>query len=168
MSILKPVTSLSARMRLRLPMALAGMAAPSFGQSRTAPNILFVAVDDLNTDLGCYGHPIVQTPNIDSLARRGVRFDRAYCQFPVCNPSRASFLSGYYPESAGVLDNRTNPRSVLKDVPFLPEYLRRSGYFTARVGKIYHDGMDGANDWDVSLNPMPETKIGRTGEGRNL
>jgi uncharacterized sulfatase len=137
-------------------------------QGRPRPNILLVTADDLNTDLGCYGHPIVRSPNVDRLARRGVRFARAYNQYPVCNPSRTSFLSGRYPETTGVLDNRTNPRAHLKDALFLPEFLRRNGYFTARAGKIYHDGMDGPDDWDVSLNPMPSTKIGRTGDGRNL
>lgn len=132
------------------------------------PNVLLVSVDDLNTDLGCYGHPIVQTPNIDSLSRGGVRFERAYAQYPVCNPSRTSFLSGRYPETTGIFDNRTNPRTNLKDALFLPEFFRRNGYFTARAGKIFHDGMDGANDWDVSLDPRPASRIGRTGEGRNL
>jgi len=127
-----------------------------------------VAVDDLNTDLGCYGHPTVRSPNIDRLARRGVRFDRAYCQYPVCNPSRTSLLSGRYPEVTGVLDNRTPPHSTLKDVVFLPHFLRRNGYFTARVGKVYHDGMDGPDDWDVQLDPRPTSNIGRTGQGRNL
>lgn len=160
---MKPV---SARVRLRLPLLVA--AGTGAAQPRQRPNILLIAVDDLNTDVGCYGHPIVQTPNLDRLARRGVRFERAYAQYPVCNPSRTSFLSGRYPEATGVLDNRINPRANLRDVLFLPEFLRKNGYFTGRVGKIYHDGMDGPNDWDVSLNPVPSSRIGRTGAGRNL
>jgi len=142
----------------------------SAGWTQTArrPNILFVIADDLNTDLGCYGHALVQSPNIDSLARRGVRFERAYAQYPVCNPSRTSFLSGRYPETTGILDNRTNPRANLKNALFLPEYLRSQGYFTASIGKIYHDGMQGPNDWDVLLDPRPTSKMGRTGGGRNL
>ncbi len=152
---------ISARARLLWPLALAA-------QTRQRPNILMIAVDDLNTDLGCYGHPLVQSPNIDRLAARGIRFDRAYCQYPVCNPSRTSLLSGRYPETTRILDNQTNPRTHLKDAPFLPEFLRGNGYFTGRVGKIYHDGMDGANDWDVSLNPRPDSGAGRQGEGRNL
>jgi uncharacterized sulfatase len=130
-------------------------------------NILFVAVDDLNTDLGCYGHPLVRTPNIDALARRGVRFDRAYCQYPVCNPSRTSLLSGLYPERTGILDNQTNPRARVKS-PFLPEYLREKGYFTASIGKIYHDAMAGEKDWDLVKNPRPVGGTGQQGEGRNL
>ena len=140
----------------------------AFAQPAPRPNILFLVADDLNTDLGCYGHPLVQSPHIDSLARRGVRFERAYAQYPVCNPSRTSFLSGRYPETTGILDNRTNPRANLKDALFLPEYLRSKGYFTASIGKIFHDRMQGPNDWDVLLDPRPATKIGRTGEGRNL
>jgi uncharacterized sulfatase len=155
---------LSARLRLLAPLALL----PRAGAAAPRPNILFIAADDLNVDLGCYGHPLVRTPNLDGLASRGVRFDQAFCQYPVCNPSRTSILSGRYPETTGILDNRVNPRTNLPGVEFLPEFLRARGYFTARVGKIYHDGMDGPNDWDVSLDPRPASKIGRTGEGRNL
>ncbi|MEK7403481.1 MAG: sulfatase [Acidobacteriota bacterium] len=153
---------LPARSRLLLPLApFVGFAAAR------RHNVLLIAVDDLNTDLGCYGHPIVESPNIDRLARRGTRFDRAYAQYPVCNPSRTSLLSGRYPETTGVLDNRTNPRVNLKDAPFLPEHLRQHGYFTAHVGKIFHPGMDGPRDWHISLEPKG-TPRGREGEGRNL
>lgn len=154
--------------RTFLGATLAGAALAQGPRSRLLPNILFLVADDLNTDLGCYGHPLIQTPNLDALARRGVMFTRAYAQYPVCNPSRTSFLSSRYPEITGILDNRTNPRANLRDAVFLPEYLRKSGYFTARIGKIYHDGMDGENDWDVSLDPKPASKIGRTGQGRNV
>ena len=162
-SLAAPVT---ARIRVRAPLVLLTGALRSAATQR--PNILVIAVDDLNTDLGCYGHPTVQTPNTDRLARRGVRFDRAYCQYPVCNPSRTSLLSGLYPEATHVLDNRTPPRSHLKDVVFLPEFFRRNGYFTARIGKVFHDGMDGPEDWDLRLDPRPSSGIGSTGEGRNL
>ncbi len=155
-------------MRVRAPLAWLGAAAQSRAAARRPPNILFISVDDLNTDLSCYGHPLVQSPHIDALARRGVRFDRAYCQYPVCNPSRTSLLAGRYPEATGVLDNRAKPHELAKDAVFLPAFLRRNGYFTARVGKIYHDGMDGPDDWDVQLDPRPESKTGQTGEGRNL
>src|SRR5919106_952477 len=104
------MSHISTRLRLQFPFLLAA-GSKLWAQASQRPNILLISVDDLNTDLGCYGHPIVQSPNVDRLARRGVRFDRAYAQYPVCNPSRTSFLSGRYPETTGIFDNRTDPRT---------------------------------------------------------
>jgi uncharacterized sulfatase len=114
---------------------------------------LFLLADDLNCDLHCYGHPHVKTPNIDRLAARGVRFDRAYCQYPVCNPSRVSMLSGRRPDTTRVLDLVAPPRSHLGDTVFLPEYFRGQGYYTAHVGKIYHtgDAYEDPQSWDLEL-----------------
>lgn len=117
---------------------------------RAAPrNVLFVVVDDLNTDLGCYGAGQVLTPHIDRLAARGVRFDRAHAQYPLCNPSRVSFLTGRRPEATGVYVLNTSARKALPDAVTLPQLFRQNGYYTAGAGKIFHSqGMNDAEAWD--------------------
>src|SRR5947207_9514191 len=117
------------------------------------PNVLLIIADDLNTNLGCYGHPTVKSPNIDRLASRGVRFDHAYCNYPVCNASRTSFLSGRRPDTTGIVDNVTPPRTFLKDAVMLPEHFRRNGYTTIKVGKIFHTGdeFEDPRSWDVDI-----------------
>lgn len=103
-------------------------------------NVLLIAVDDLRDTLGCYGNTAVKTPNIDRLAARAVRFDRAYAQYSVCNPSRSSFLSGLRPDQTGVTDNRTPLRDRLPDVITLPQLLKEDGRHAAAFGKIFHLG----------------------------
>lgn len=119
-------------------------------------NVLFIVSDDLNTTvLGTYGQKAVKTPNIDRLASHGVRFDRAYCNYPVCNASRTSFLSGRFPEATKVLNNVTDPRIELgKDYQLLPEYFKAHGYFTAGIGKIAHGRYPGSVSWDVYTDPQ--------------
>ena len=148
-----------------LSIALIGcsaLLATSCSHEPLSPNILFIAVDDLNTDLGTYGHNMVLSPHIDRLAARGIRFDRAYCQYPVCSPSRSSFLTGLYPEQTGVLSNQGQFRERLPDTPTLPQWFKTHGYHTARVGKIFHygvpreigsDGMDDPASWLETVNP---------------
>jgi len=114
------------------------------------PNVLFISIDDLNNDLGCYGNTQVQSPNIDRLAARGVVFERAYTQYPLCNPSRASLLSGRRPEQTGIFELQTAPRKAMPDAVFLPQLFRQNGYFTARYGKVYHEGRDDKLSWDIS------------------
>src|SRR6476620_11854823 len=104
------------------------------------PNVLLIIADDLNNDLGCYGNPDVKSPHIDALAARGVRFDRAYCQYPQCNPSRTSFLTGLRPDSTHVFNNDVNPRSALPNALYLPNYFKEQGWFTATLGKVTHYG----------------------------
>ncbi len=132
-------------------------------------NVLFVAVDDLNHSLGCYGHPLVKSPNIDRLAARGIRFERAYCQFTICNPSRTSFLTGLRPDTTGILNNTTGFRSKLPNVVTLPQLFRKNGHFTARIGKVFHGrkNTDDPQAWDVTSDPKG-TPRGQKGEGRNL
>lgn len=134
------------------------------------PNVLLIAVDDMNNDLGCYGHPRVQSPNIDRLAARGVRFERAYCQYPVCNPSRVSMLSGRRPDTTRVYDLETPPRSHLKDVVFLPQYFRQHGYRVEHIGKIFHTGpaFEDPPSWDAETRETgkhpPESAVIRSGK----
>src|SRR5687768_11590093 len=132
--------------------------------------------DVCSSDLGCYGVRHVRSPNIDRLAARGVRFDRAYCQYPVCNPSRVSFLTGLRPDATRVLGNDVPFRTKLPDVVTLPQHFRSHGYVTISLGKVFHRGLDvedgqgGRDDkacWTISRY-FAATDAGRRGEGRNL
>ncbi len=111
-------------------------------------NVLFIIADDLRTELGCYGSEIAQTPCLDRFADRGVRFDRAYCQFPLCNPSRSSMLTGRRPTAVGVLGNRTWFGATCSDAVSLPKHFRHHGYRTLRSGKVFHGGIDDTAAWD--------------------
>lgn len=105
----------------------------------TGPNVLFLAADDLRCDLGCYGHPLVKTPNLDRLAERGILFQNAYCQQAVCNPSRASLLTGLRPDALKLWNLTKHFRDEMPDVVTLPQHFRQHGYFTQNIGKIFHN-----------------------------
>jgi len=123
--------------------SLAALASPVAGAEKRKRNVLFIASDDLNNCLGCYGHPIVHTPNIDRIAQSGVRFNHSYCQFPLCSPSRSSLMTGLAPDITKVWDLKTHFREALPDAVTLPQLFQKNGYFTARAGKIYHYGVPG-------------------------
>ena len=126
------------------------------------PNVLFVICDDLNCDLGSYGHPQVQSPNIDKLAERGVLFTNAHCQFAHCGPSRASLMTGLYPDQNGILKNRLYIRDYVPKAVALTQVFRKKGYLATRIGKIYHydvplhigtGGHDDPYSWNLTFNP---------------
>lgn len=110
-------------------------------------NVLFIAVDDLRPELGCYGNSGVISPNIDQLALEGLLFERAYCQQAVCSPSRTSLLTGLRPDSTHVYDLQTHFRSNLPDVVTLPQYFKQNGYHTEWWGKIFHAALLDSISW---------------------
>ncbi|MEZ5404396.1 MAG: sulfatase [Bryobacteraceae bacterium] len=140
-------------------------------------NVLFVVSDDLtSTALGAYGHPLVKSPNVDSLARDGTRFDRAYCQYALCAPSRASFLTGLRPDFTGVRSNGPDFRDTIPDTVTLPQLFKNNGYQAIREGKMFHMGVPGtvgtdrwqdAKSWTHNGSPQGKEQNSR-GEGRNL
>jgi len=135
-------------MRYLLCLAIvAVVASNTFADEPKKLNVLFLMSDDMRPDLGCYGHAIVKSPNIDALAKAGVRFDRAYCQYPLCNPSRSSLLTGRHPTTTGVLDNTAYFRDAHPDWVSLPQHFKANGYASLRTGKIFHGGIDDTDAW---------------------
>jgi uncharacterized sulfatase len=150
--------------------------------AQARPNVLFIMADDLNDDMGVFGHPIVKTPNLDRLAARGVRFERAYTQFALCNPSRASYMTGLRPDTIRVYNLTTHFREAVPNAVTLPQMFMRAGYYSARIGKIYHygnpgdigtSGLDDPPSWNHIVNPRgidkdEEPKLSFSGPSRAL
>jgi iduronate 2-sulfatase len=153
---------------LRFTLVLLALPAAAAAEEKRL-NVLFIVADDLNCDLGSYGAEFARTPRLDAFARRAVRFDRAYTQYPHCSPSRASFLTGRRPAATGVFINPSpahplSPhfREKLPRTVTLPQLFRQHGWFSARVGKLYHygvpsdigtSGLDDPLSWDLVVNP---------------
>ena len=140
-----------------------GPAALALGARRIAEaaaaekiNVLFIAVDDLRPQLGCYGDPLVKSPNLDKLAARGMIFTRCYCQQALCSPSRTSLLTGLRPDTTGIVTIGPHFRDSMPDVITLPQHFKNNGYVTRAIGKVYHDGLDDKASWSA---PHENTKV---------
>ena len=169
---------------LTLALALAfslstGTAADDDGKR---PNVLFIVCDDLNTHVSTSGYPHIDTPAFNELAAAGMTFNRAFCQYPVCGPSRASFLNGLYPQSSGVLNNTADVRTERPGTVSMPQFFKQNGYWTASTGKVFHSERHEHGDvaWDEFVrfqnDELPvvaaarknfEAKHGSIDEGKN-
>lgn len=130
--------------------ALCLLALASGSPAADQPNVLFLAIDDLRPELGCYGSTIAKSPNIDKLASQGLLFNRAYCQEAICGPSRASLMTGARPDSIGVVENSTGFRKKCPDLVTLSQHFIANGYDAVQIGKIFHNlpHSDIARSWN--------------------
>jgi iduronate 2-sulfatase len=163
--------------RIFLSFLLAAVGSEPAMAAQRRPNVLFIAVDDLRPEMGCYGNPVVKTPNLDRLAARGVVFNHAYCQQAVCSPSRSSLMTGRRPDATRVWDLQTHFRVALPDAITLPQHFKSNGYYCAALSKIYHHGFEDGRSWSephwypsgqtIDTDPLDWTKriVKRFGPG---
>ncbi|MEM9986689.1 MAG: sulfatase-like hydrolase/transferase, partial [Bacteroidota bacterium] len=131
---------------------LGGLTYPTAAWSQTKPNILWINADDLGRELACYGHPVVQTPNIDRLAKQGVRYTNAYANTPVCSPSRSSLITGAYPTAINCQDHRTiNMTELPNGIRPITKYFREAGYFVSNGS-----GLDMSKSGKRDYNFVPD------------
>ena len=130
-------------------------------QVSETPNILFIAVDDLRPELACYGESLIKSPNIDKLAAEGTRFDRSYCNIPVCGASRASLMTGLRPARNRFLTYYTWADEDAPGITTLPRHFRNNGYHTISNGKIFHHDTDASDSWDEIWHPKSNSKSWR-------
>ncbi len=162
---------LSSKSKAMLPILALGTMPLAFGINGTDENkqynVLFIASDDMSNDLNTFGNPAVHTPNFDRLAEMGMVFNQAYNQAPICGPSRASIMTGYYPDKTGVFDLGPTFRDALPDAVSLAQMYKNNGYYTCRIGKIYHQGVpsgigqpghDDPESWTTTFNPIGKDK----------
>lgn len=137
--------------------------APMIAKGRKRRNVLFLCCDDFTPRIGSFGTPVIKTPNLDRLGELGVRFERNYCQYPLCSPSRASLMTGLAPDTTKVVDLNTDFRAAVPGAITLPQLFQQNGYFAARAGKIYHynnpseigtPGFDDAQSWQAVSYPV--------------
>ena len=134
---------------MKIILALAILAAPlsPLHASQTRPNVLFIAVDDMRPELGCYGNKIIKSPNIDRLAARGTLFNHAYVSQAVCSPSRTAMMTGLRPDATRVWDLETHFRVAQPDCITLPQHFKANGYWCAALSKVYHKGFEDGRSW---------------------
>ena len=154
LSIKHPVTRrdfLSTSLKAGAAALTTGLLPQLRANAQSRYNVLFIIVDDLRPLLGCYGHSEMHTPNIDRIAEQGTLFNRAYCQYPLCSPSRTSMITGLRPETTNVLNNSADFRKKLPDVVTLPQHFKEHGYYTQSVGRVFHlpTLQDDENSWSV-------------------
>ena len=154
----KPILNTDMKQRISILFATACFAAliSQYSLAQDPPNVLFIAVDDLRPSIGCYGDELAITPHMDKLAQKGLTFNRAYCQVAVCNPSRASLMTGQRPDNLGVWTLPIHFREAKPNAVTMPQWFRKSGYTAISHGKIYHNPTPDPQSWSEPISELPD------------